>query len=206
MPPAAVQRKARGCPAALRAQPTTTEPSAETPQAALSIAAQRAEVLHPTRRRPAKGAALPCGVRSPANHHGAIGGNAKARSNRRPACRGPASHAPPSSERHDACPAAFQPSRPPRSHRRKRPVASLQSPPSVPRSCMPTRRRPAKGTPLPCGVVSGADHHGAIGGNASSPLSMPPGSVPRSCIPAAAVQRKARYSPNTSPPKPAKPL
>jgi hypothetical protein len=31
-----------------------------------------------------------------------------------------------------------------------------------------TRCRPAKGTPLPCGVASGADYHGAIGGNASS--------------------------------------
>jgi hypothetical protein len=35
MPPVAVQRKARSCPAALRNLPTTTEPSAETPLAQL---------------------------------------------------------------------------------------------------------------------------------------------------------------------------
>jgi hypothetical protein len=52
------------------------------------IAAQRAEVLHATRRRPAKGTILPCGVVSRADHHGAVGGNTISHcSYRRPACR-----------------------------------------------------------------------------------------------------------------------
>jgi hypothetical protein len=127
----------------------------------------RVQVFHATRRRPAKGTPLPCGVVSPADHHGAVGGNTISPAPKPPSV--PRSCIPPEAVQRKArhCPAALKPSRPPRSRRRKH-----QKPRSIAAQraevLHPTRSRPAKGTLLPCGVVSPADHHGAVGGNTIS--------------------------------------
>jgi hypothetical protein len=168
MPPDAVQRKARNCPAAFSARrpprrrrrkhhkPRSPPPSVprsciprRRPAKGTITALRRCEPSRPPRRRRRK-------------HH-------KPRSYRRlAACRGLASHQKPSSERHATAMRRFQPSRPPRRRRRKHHKPKLQIATQRAEVLHPTRRRPAKGTPLPCGVLSPADHHGAVGGNTIS--------------------------------------
>jgi hypothetical protein len=67
------------------------------------------------------------------------------------------------------CPAAFQPSRPPRRRRRKHHKPRSYLPPSVPRSCIPPAAVQRKARSCPA-ALSPADHHGAVGGNTISPL------------------------------------
>jgi hypothetical protein len=194
MPPAAVQRKARH--SALR-RCSLADHHGAIGGNAMSLAppaAQRAEVLHPTRRRPAKGTLLPCGVLSPADHHGAIGGNAP-------------SLAPTAAQRAEVLhPTRRRPAKgtklpcgvvSPADHhgaiggnaRSPAPIAAQRA-----EVLHPTRRRPAKGTTTALRRCEPSRPPRSHRWKRHKPAPPPP-SVPRFCIPRAAVQRKARPCP-----------
>jgi hypothetical protein len=74
IPPASSERHA--LPSALKPCRPPRRHRRKRPKPRCYCRRQRAEVLHPTRRRPAKGTIQPMRRCSPADHHGAVGGNA----------------------------------------------------------------------------------------------------------------------------------
>jgi hypothetical protein len=113
-----------------------------------------------------------------------------------PACRGLASHQKPSSERHahnkTRRRSNMKPRRPPRSRRRKHHKPRSYRIAQRAEVLHAPRRRPAKGTPLPCGVFSPADHHGAVGGNT---ISLAPIAAQRAEVLHATQRRPAKGTP-----------